>query len=160
MSDITYIRLGNGFVYLAVIMDVFTRAIRGWNLSTSLDVSLSLDALRFGLADRLPEIHHSDQGIQYAAPNYIDELLQHEIQISMAAVGKPEENGFAERLMKTIKEEEVDLSDYRDFAEAESQIGRFLEDVYNHKHIHSALGYLTPVEFEAAYRPPVGMGTP
>jgi transposase InsO family protein len=160
VCDITYIRLGQGFVYLAVIMDVFTRAIRGWNLSRSLEVSLTLEALRLGLADRLPEIHHSDQGIQYAAPDYVNQLLQHGIQISMAAVGKPEENGFDERLMKTIKEEEVDLSDYQDFAEAESQIGRFLEDVYNHKRIHSALGYLTPVEFEAAYRPPVGVDTP
>lgn len=160
VCDITYIRLGQGFVYLAVIMDVFTRSIRGWNLSSSLDISLTLDALHTALAVRLPEMHHSDQGIQYAAPDYVDELLQHGIQISMAAVGKPEENGFAERLMKTIKEEEVDLSDYQDFAEAESQIGRFLEDVYNHKRIHSALGYLTPVEFEAAYLPLIGVGTP
>jgi transposase InsO family protein len=160
VCDITYIRLGQGFVYLAAVMDVFTRAIRGWNLSRSLDVSLTLDALRRGLADRRPEIHHSDQGIQYAAPDYIDELVRHGIQISMAAVGKPEENGFAERLMKTIKEEEVDLSDYRDFAEAESQIGKFLMDVYNHKRIHSSLGYLTPAEFEAAWQSVQVEGTP
>jgi putative transposase len=160
VCDITYIRLGQGFVYLAVVMDVYTRAIRGWNLSRSLEVGLTLEALRRGLADRLPEIHHSDQGVQYAAPDYVDELLQHDIQISMAAVGKPEENGYAERLMKTIKEEEVDLSDYRDFADAESQIGQFLEDVYNHKRIHSSLGYLTPAEFEAATRPAPAVGTP
>lgn len=160
VCDITYIRLGQGFVYLAVVMDVYTRSIRGWNLSRSLDVGLTLEALRRGLADRLPEIHHSDQGVQYAAPDYVDEVLQHNIQISMAAVGKPEENGYAERLMKTIKEEEVDLSDYRDFMDAESQIGQFLEDVYNYKRIHSSLGYLTPAEFEAASRTAPVVGTP
>ena len=146
VADITYIRLGEGFVFLAVIMDVFTRAIRGWCLSRSLDVSLSLRALEMGLKDRVPEIHHSDQGIQYAASDYVKVLTAYQVQISMAAVGEPEENGYAERLMRTIKEEEVDLSDYRDFADAQSQIGRFLQDVYNHKRIHSSLGYLTPVE--------------
>lgn len=151
VADITYIRLGNGFVYLAVVMDVFTRSIRGWNLSRNLDVRLSLDALLMGLATRAPEIHHSDQGIQYAASEYVRVLQQHDILVSMAAVGSPEENGFAERLMRTIKEEEVDLSDYADFADARSQIGRFLEDVYMTKRIHSSLGYLTPVEFEAGF---------
>ena len=90
--------------------------------------------------------------MQYAAGEYVEVLSDNRVQISMAAVGAPEENGYAERLMKTIKEEEVDLSDYRDFADAESQIGQFLMDVYNHKRIHSSLGYLTPVEFELAYR--------
>ena len=151
VADITYIRLGQGFVYLAVVLDVFTRAIRGWSLSRSLDVRLSLAALVMGLQARTPQIHHSDQGIQYAAGEYVRVLRQHDILISMAAVGKPEENGFAERLMKTIKDEEVDLSEYRDFADAQAQIGRFLEDVYMTKRIHSSLGYLTPAEFEAAY---------
>ena len=150
-ADITYIRLRAGFVFLAVVMDVFTRAIRGWCLSRSLEVSLSLRALEMGLAEHMPEIHHSDQGIQYAASDYVKLLTKHQVQISMAAVGEPEENGYAERLMRTIKEEEVDLSDYQDFADAQSQIGRFLMDVYNHKRIHSSLGYLTPVEFELAY---------
>lgn len=153
VADITYIRLGNGFVYLAVLMDVFTRAIRGWNLSRNLDVRLTLDALEMGLQAHTPEIHHSDQGIQYAMSEYVRELHNHKILMSMAAVGKPEENGYAERLMKTIKEEEVDLSDYRDFADAERQIKRFLEDVYMTKRIHSSLGYLTPAEFEAALPP-------
>lgn len=151
VADITYIRLGSGFVYLAVLMDVFTRAIRGWNLSRNLDVRLSLDALRMGLTTHSPEIHHSDQGIQYAASEYVRVLEQHGILVSMASVGEPEENGFAERLMRTIKEEEVDLSDYRDFADAQAQIKRFLEDVYMTKRIHSSLGYLTPVEFETGY---------
>jgi putative transposase len=152
VSDITYIRLGAGFVYLAIVMDVFTRAIRGWHLSKSLDQELTLATLRMGLGDRIPEIHHSDQGIQYAVAAYIGLLREHDIHVSMAAVGKAEENGYAERLMRTIKEEEVDLSDYQDFADAQKQIGRFIEDVYMTKRIHSSLGYLTPVEFEAAWR--------
>jgi putative transposase len=151
VCDITYIRLGTGFVYLAIVMDVFTRAIRGWNLSKSLAQDLTLEALRTALADRVPEIHHSDQGVHYAAHTYIDLLKGHSIQISMAAVGKAEENGYAERFMRTIKEEEVDLSEYQDFADAVSQIGRFIEDVYNKKRIHSSLGYLTPLEFEAVW---------
>jgi transposase InsO family protein len=152
VCDITYVRLGNGFVYLAVIMDVFTRAIRGWSLSRDLDTNLTLAALQGALRLCLPEIHHSDQGVQYAAQEYVALLNQYQVQISMAAQGKPEENGYAERLMRTIKEEEVDLSDYNDFADAYRQIGRFMEDVYMTKRIHSALGYLTPVEFEAAWR--------
>jgi len=149
VCDITYIRLGQGFVYLAIVMDVFTRTIRGWHLSKLLDQELTLAALRMALADHVPEIHHSDQGVQYAAYAYIDLLKEYHIQVSMAAVGKAEENGYAERFMLTIKEEEVDLSDYADFADASNQIGQFIEDVYNHKRIHSSLGYLTPAEFEA-----------
>ena len=103
VCDITYVRLGNGFVYLAVIMDVFTRAIRGWSLSRNLDTDLTLTALRGALAVCLPEIHHSDQGVQYAAQEYVDLLSKYQIQISMAAQGKPEENGYAERLMRTIQ---------------------------------------------------------
>lgn len=133
-------------------MDVFTRAIRGWSLSRDLDMVLTLSALRSALTLCLPEIHHSDQGVQYAANEYVELLRQYGVQISMAAPGKPEENGYAERLMRTIKEEEVDLSEYRNFAEARTQIGRFIEAVYMTKRIHSALGYLTPAEFEAAYR--------
>lgn len=151
VSDITYIRLGQGFIFLAVIMDVFTRMIRGWQLGKLLDQELTLAALRMALADHVPQIHHSDQGVQYAAHNYIDMLRDHQIQISMATVGKAEENGYAERLMRTIKEEEVDLSEYRDFNDAQNQIKCFIEDVYNRKRIHSSLGYLTPVEFEAVW---------
>jgi putative transposase len=151
VSDITYIRLGQGFVYLAIVMDVFTRAIRGWHLSKLLDQELTLTALRMGLTDHVPEVHHSDQGVQYAAYAYTNLLKEYQIQISMAAVGKAEENGYAERFMLTIKEEEVDLSDYADFADAYNQIGQFIEDVYNLKRIHSSLGYLTPAEFEASW---------
>jgi len=149
VADITYVRLAQEFVYLAVLMDVFTRTIRGWHLSRSLDRQLTLTALRRALAAHSPTIHHSDQGGQYACPNYTDLLKENHVQISMAAVGKPEENGYAERLMRTIKEEEVDLSEYADFHAAYRSIGRFLEEVYTQKRIHSALGYLTPAEFEA-----------
>ena len=149
VADITYVRLGQGFVYLAVIMDVFTRAIRGWNLSRSLDERLTLTALQKALdAHDAPCIHHSDQGVQYAAAGYTEALQARGVQISMAEIGEPTQNGFAERLMRTIKEEQVDLSEYHDYADARRQIGHFLEDVYMHKRIHSSLGYLTPVEFE------------
>lgn len=152
VADITYVRLQRDFVYLAVIMDVFTRAVRSWHLSRSLDSHLTLTALRRAVASgRCPLIHHSDQGLQYACQDYTELLKQNNIQISMAAVGKPEENGFAERLMRTIKEEEVDLSEYSDFHDAYQRIGRFLDDVYTRKRIHSALSYLTPSEFEAQW---------
>ena len=148
VADITCIRLRQEFVYLAVIMDVFTRRIRGWHLGHSLDGSLTRAALERALQIGTPEIHHSDQGVQYAATDYVDRLRALGVRISMAAVGEPRENGYAERLMRTIKEEEVDLMEYLDFADALRQLGRFLDDVYNHKRIHSALGYLTPEEFE------------
>ena len=133
-------------------MDVFTRLIRGWHLGRDLAGTLTLAALERALRQHRPEIHHSDQGVQYAAADYVDRLRQVEARISMAAVGKPEENGFAERLMRTIKEEEVDLSEYHAYADACRQLGRFLDAVYNRKRIHSALGYLTPAEFEAQWR--------
>lgn len=150
VADITYVRLLLEWVYLTVIMDMYTRAIRGWHLSRTLEGKLTLTALRRALADCVPTIHHSDQGVQYAATDYVDLLQDHHVQISMAAKGRPVENGYAERLIRTIKEEEVYLSDYRDFEDAYTQIGHFIEDIYQTKRIHSALGYLTPVEFEAA----------
>ena len=151
VSDITYIRLHQEHVYLAIIMDVYTRSIRGWCLSRTLDQELTLTALRAALATHTPEIHHSDQGVQYAAYAYTDLLKLHDIQISMAAAGKAEENGYAERFMRAIKEEEVYLSEYFNFGDALQQIRHFIEDVYNTKRIHSSLGYLTPAEFEFAW---------
>ena len=137
-SDITYIRLRQDFVYLAIILDVFTRAIRGWCLSRFLDQELTLVALRRALQTGQPEIHHSDQGVQYAAYGYVDLLKTRGTQISMASVGKAEENGYAERFMRTIKEEEVDLSEYRDFMEgnncAERFIGTIKEEVVTHQY--------------------------
>lgn len=148
VGDITYVKLGSEFVYLAVLMDVFTRSIRGWQLGRSLETDLTLMALKRALARGKPEIHHTDQGMQYAAKAYTQLLESQGIAISMAAVGEAWQNGYAERLMRTIKEEEVDLSEYRNFTKAYEQIGRFLEEVYTKKRIHSSLGYLTPTEFE------------
>ena len=153
VSDITYVGLRYGFVYLAVIMDVFTRGIPGWHLGRSLDHTLTLTALRRALAKHpAPEIHHSDQGVQYAATAYTQALQDVKVKISMADVGEAWQNGYAERLIRTIKEEEVDLSEYIDYNDAYRQLGRFLDDVYMHKRIHSSLGYLTPAEFEAQWR--------
>ena len=153
VADITYVRLHSEFVYLAVLMDVYTRAIRGWELSRQIDQTLTLTALeRAVAAGHQPSIHHSDQGVQYAATAYVIRLEQLGTQISMAEQGEPRQNGYAERLMRTIKEEEVALTEYQNFADARAQIGRFLDEVYQHKRIHSALGYLTPAEFEFAYQ--------
>jgi transposase InsO family protein len=152
VGDITYIRLRHDFVYLAVLMDVFTRLIRGWHLGRGLDGDLTRAALERALAQRRPEIHHSDQGVQYAATDYVARLHQVGAALSMAAIGEPRENGYAERLMRTIKEEEVELTEYQDFADAWQQLGRFLDAVYNVKRIHSALGYLTPAEFEQQWQ--------
>ena len=152
VADITYIRLRKDFVYLAILMDVFTRNIRGWHLGRDLDQGLTLAALERALVVATPLIHHSDQGVQYAATAYVQRLQQLGVILSMAAVGEPRENGYAERLMRTIKEEEVELSEYHDFADAQRQIMRFLDDVYNVKRIHSALGYLTPREFEEQWQ--------
>lgn len=151
-ADITYIHLPKQYVYLAILLDVFTRSIRGWSLGSSLASELALQALQVGLSQGRPEIHHSDQGIQYAATGYVTQLEALGVQISMAAAGQPEQNPYAERVIRTIKEEEVYLNDYRDLREAQDNLGYFIEDVYQTKRIHSALGYLTPSEFEAQWR--------
>jgi transposase InsO family protein len=148
VADITYVHLLTESVYLAVLMDVFTRAIRGWYLGRNLDQELTLTALRRALKDHRPEMHHSDQGVQYAATAYVETLDAHQVAISMAEVGAAWQNGYAERLIRTIKEEAVDLTEYCDYQDAYDQIGHFLEDVYMRKRIHSSLGYLTPAEFE------------
>jgi putative transposase len=148
VSDITYIRLGKRFIYLAVILDAYSRGIRGWHLSLSLDKQLSIGALRMALANHpAPEIHHSDQGGQYASPNYT-ELLPESVQISMSAAGRPMENGIVERFMRTFKEEHIDYTEYSDFGDAYSQIAYWLEIEYMTERIHSSLDYLTPTEFE------------
>lgn len=149
VADITYIRLQCEFVYLAIVMDVFTRIIRGWHLGRILDHRLTKTALDKALAKGTPQIHHSDQGVQYAATDYVQTLRQAKVAVSMAEVGRAWQNGYAERVIRTIKEEEVDLSDYGDLADAYWQLGHFIDEVYLHKRIHSALGYLTPAEFES-----------
>jgi len=144
VADITYIRLRDEFIYLAVLMDVFTRSIRGWHLGRDLEQGLTLAALERALVVAVPKLHHSDQGVQYAATAYVDRLKNLGVRLSMAEVGEPRENGFAERLVRTIKEEEVDLSEYRDFGDARNQLGHFIDAVYNDKRIHSSLGYSRP----------------
>jgi putative transposase len=149
VADITYIRLEHGFVYLAVIMDMYTRIIRGWALEATMEQSLTLAALEMALVHHIPSIHHSDHGLQYAALAYTERLTKAGVAISMASIGEPTENGYAERLMRTIKEEEVSLTEYADIDDARTHIGVFLTDLYNTKRPHSSLSYLTPKEFQA-----------
>jgi transposase InsO family protein len=151
-GDITYIRLRHEFVYLAVLLDIFTRSVRGWELSRQLSQELPKAALRRALHSATPEIHHSDQGVQYAADGYTELLRTAGVQISMSRQGQPTENAYAERFMRTLKEEEVYLHEYQDFADARTHIARFMDHVYMHKRVHSALGYLPPAEFEALWR--------
>lgn len=154
VADITYIRLPTTFVYLACLLDAFSRRCVGWQLSRQIDTSLTRAALEMALRVRPPAlglIHHSDRGVQYASAAYVACLEQVGARLSMSAVGNPYDNAQAESFFKTLKQEEVYLNDYQTFAEAEANIGRFIDDVYNTKRLHSSLGYLPPVEFEAAY---------
>lgn len=154
VADITYIRLPTAFVYLACILDAFSRRCIGWKLSRQIDTGLTLAALQMAVAQRQPApglIHHSDRGVQYASVAYVARLEQIGAHLSMSAVGNPYDNAKAESFFKTLKHEEVYLNEYRTFAEAEAHLGQFIEAVYNVKRLHSSLGYRPPVEFEAAY---------
>jgi putative transposase len=151
VSDITYIRLDSEFVYLAVILDAFSRRVIGWALDRTLEDDLTITALRMALAGRNPApglVHHSDRGVQYASGDYTNMLKVHRITISMSRKGNPYDNAFCESFMKTLKYDEVHRQEYRDLADARASIGRFLEKTYNGKRLHSALGYCPPVEFE------------
>jgi putative transposase len=152
-ADITYIRLRQEFIYLAVVIDVYSRKCIGWKLGRDIDTKLALAALDMALTNRKDMdisnlIHHSDQGVQYASWEYVNRLMENGIQISMSRKGNPYDNAFAESFIKTLKYEEIYLWEYETFDEAYKNIKKFLEDVYNKKRIHSSIGYKTPEEFE------------
>ena len=163
VADITYIRLELEFVYLAVILDAFSRRVVGWALDRTLEAVLVVTALRRALQGRQPApglVHHSERGVQYACEDYTQTLQQHGITISMSRKGNPYDNAACESFMKTLKYEEVYRQEYRDLAEARASIGEFLNRTYNCKRLHSALGYRPPVEFERAHcRQQKGEGT-
>jgi len=151
VADITYIRLELEFVYLAVILDVFSRRVIGWALDRTLEDELTIAALQMALDNRSPApglVHHSDRGVQYASGDYTDLLKDRQITISMSRKGNPYDNAFCESFMKTLKYDEVHRQEYRDLAEARASIEHFLERVYNQKRLHSALGYNAPTDFE------------
>ena len=154
VADITFIRLRTEFLYLAVVLDAYSRRVIGWDLGRTLQAELAIRALQMALSQRSWKaeglIHHSDRGVQYASTDYTDLLEQNEIQISMSRRGNPYDNARAERFMRTLKEEEVNGADYWDLEDARSRIGEFLDQVYNRQRLHSALRYLTPEEFERA----------
>ena len=153
VADITYIRIMTGFLYLAVVLDLFSRKVIGWALSEHIDAQLTLTALRVALDDRGSVegcIHHSDRGVQYACHAYVEELEAAKIRISMARKGNPYDNAAAESFMKTLKCAEVYLWDYHNVEDVKRRIPYFLQEVYNQKRLHSALGYMTPEEFEQA----------
>ena len=153
VADITYVRLLAEFVYLAVVMDAFSRKCIGWELDRRIDSRLALNALEMALSERGESelsglVHHSDRGVQYAATDYVDMLTDNGITVSMSRKGNPYDNAFAESFMKTLKYEEVYLCEYESFSEARDNIGRFIEEIYNRKRLHSSIGYLPPDEFE------------
>ena len=149
-GDITYIRLGSHFIYLAVVLDGYTRSVRGWAISLQVDLALTLTALRRALAQGRPLFFHSDQGVQYAAYAHVELLHYHQVQISMSDIGQPKQNAYVERFIRTLKEEHVNFTEYTDIDDAQRQLQQWLEVEYMTMRIHSALDYLTPAEFEAA----------
>ncbi len=148
VADITYVRLKGRFIYLSLLMDVFTRVIKAWHLSQYLNQSLTLKPLEEAFCHSVPEIHHSDQGVQYLSKAYVATLQAQGVKISVAHRGRPWENGYAERLIRTLKEEEIDSNEYQSITEARDRIGHFIEHKYHQKRPHSALRYLTPMEFQ------------
>ena len=153
VADITYIRLPNGFAYLATIIDIFSRKCIGWSLRKEIDTILALEALDMAIDKRWDIgfsnlVHHSDQGVQYASDAYIERLNQFDIKISMSRKGNPYDNAFAESFNKTLKVEEVYINEYETFEDALKNIKHFIEVVYNKKRLHSSLGYVPPEEFE------------
>jgi putative transposase len=160
VADITYVHMAEGFAYLAIVLDAFSRRVIGWALETHLRAELAITALDMAIAARRPPpgslIHHSDRGVQYACGDYTARLRAHDIQPSMSRVGNPYDNAKAESFMKTLKQEEVDASAYRDTTDARTRIGGFIEEVYNRQRLHSALAYRPPrpQRLTAAISPP------
>jgi len=151
VADITFIRLELEYVYLAVVLDAYSRRVVGWALGRTLEAELALAALRMAVAERRPGpglVHHSDRGVQYACAEYRELLAQHGISGSMSRSGNPYDNAMAESFIKTLKYEEVYPNHYRDMAEAQASIAEFIEEVYNQKRLHSALDYRSPAAFE------------
>jgi transposase InsO family protein len=162
VADITYIRLEVEFVYLAVVLDAFSRRVIGWALDRTVEDDLAIAALQMALRRRSPSpglVHHSDQGSQYASKDYTAILQTHQIDISMSRKGNPYDNAACESFMKTLKYEEVYRQEYRDMNEAHASIGHFIEKVYNSKRLHSALGYCPPVEFERSLLNPLAVAS-
>jgi transposase InsO family protein len=160
VADITYVRLRESFLYLAILMDAYSRRVVGWELGENLRAELVLGALDRALADRRVDpgiVHHSDRGVQYCCQAYVEKLQTHGFVISMSRAGNPYDNAKAESFMKTLKSEEVYLQQYRDQEEARASIQRFIEEVYNRKRLHSSLGYLSPEAFEEQRRSNPGM---
>ena len=159
VADITYIRLSTDFVYLAVILDAYSRKVVGWSLSRKIDAQLTCAALKVAITSRWPSrgcIHHSDRGVQYAAHVYTELLQEHGFQISMSRRGNPYDNAQAESFFKTLKCEEVYLTEYSSMKEVKNRLGEFIDQVYNKERLHSALGYVSPAEFEYHANPAIG----
>jgi putative transposase len=152
VADITYIRIRSSFVYLAALLDLYSRRVVGWAISKRIDTELCVSALQMALETRRPRgcIHHSDRGVQYASAQYVGLLRQHGFQISMSRKGNPYDNAFMESFYKTLKYEEVHLANYETYEDVIERLPFFLEDVYNRKRLHSSIGYVPPVEFEDA----------
>jgi putative transposase len=152
VADITYVRLRHEFIYLAVILDVYSRRVVGWSVDRKLESNVAIDALEMALKQRQPAaglVHHSDRGVQYASNGYVQRLEAQGVTISMSRAGNPYDNAWAESFMKTLKAEEVNAARYRDMEQAVTSIGVFIDEVYNLRRMHSALGYMSPAEFEA-----------
>lgn len=154
-ADLTYIRIGNGFVYLAVILDLYSRRVIGWSISKRIDGELALAALRMAVESRKPKpgcIHHSDRGVQYLCEGYVELLKKHGFWLSNSAKGNPYDNAWTERFMRTLKQEEVYLANYETYLDVIENLPSFIEDVYNERRIHSGIDYLTPNELEERVR--------
>ena len=163
VSDITYVRILTGFVYVAIIMDLYSKKVIGWAVSRNIDRYLTLGALRMAVENRQPEpgcIHHSDRGVQYVCREYISFLKEKGFQISMSRKGNPYDNAAMESFMKTLKYNEVYLKNYDTLTDVLRHLPYFIEEVYNKKRLHSSLGYLTPQEFEAKLKKREEMGSP